>query len=50
MNTNIEFIDPNLQEDIEKILPTLLAQALINKLQKTSDFAAKSKKIHNKTA
>jgi hypothetical protein len=44
---NIEFIDPNLREDIEKILPSILAQALINKIENDS---LTSSKIHNKTA
>lgn len=50
MNKNIEFIDPNLKEDIEKFLPTLLAQAIINKLQNDKNLAAKCNKAHNKTA
>lgn len=50
MNKNIEFIDPNLQEDIEQILPSLLAQAIINKLQNDEYKAANCKKVHNKTA
>ncbi|ACL77403.1 hypothetical protein [Ruminiclostridium cellulolyticum] len=33
MIKRIEFVDPNLPSDIEKILPSILAQALINKLQ-----------------
>ncbi len=48
MNKNIEFIDPNLQEDIEQILPSLLAQAIINKLQNDKNLA--TKEIHNRTA
>ncbi|PYG88284.1 hypothetical protein LY28_01626 [Ruminiclostridium sufflavum DSM 19573] len=39
---SIEFIDPNLQEDIEKILPSLLAQALINKIESNSMASSKS--------
>lgn len=42
---SIEFIDPNLHEDIEKILPSLLAQALINKIESKSIV---SNKQHSK--
>lgn len=39
---SIEFIDPNLNEDIEKILPSLLAQALINKIESKNIVSNKS--------
>ena len=50
LKNTIEFVDPNLQEDIEKILPSILAQALINKLESDKYEAVNSKKIHRKTA
>ncbi len=37
MIKKIEFVDPNLPSDIEKFLPAILAQALINKLQSENE-------------
>ncbi len=37
MITKIEFVDPNLPSDFEKILPSLLAQAIINKIRNEND-------------
>lgn len=34
----IEFVDPNVQEDIEKILPSILAQAIINKVESDNNM------------
>jgi hypothetical protein len=50
LRNNIEFVDPNLQEDIEEILPAILAQALINKLENDKCMCFNSKKIRTKTA
>ncbi len=38
MIKKIEFVDPNLPSDIEKFLPAILAQALINKLSKNDNI------------
>ncbi len=37
MIKKIEFVDPNLPSEIEKILPSLLAQAIINKIRNEND-------------
>ena len=44
---NIEFIDPNLPADVEKFLPSILAQAIINKIQNDKHI---SSKVSSKTA
>lgn len=47
---NIVFVDPNLPQDIERFLPSILAQALINKLQNEQKVHFKTQIEHNKTA
>lgn len=43
MINKIEFVDPNLPSDIEKFLPTIIAQALINKLQSDKEYITDNK-------
>jgi len=47
---NVVFVDPNLPRNIERFLPSILAQALINKLQHEQKIHLEIEIEHNKTA
>jgi len=47
---NIVFVDPNLPRDIERFLPSILAQAIINKLQHEQKIHYETEVEHDKTA